>query len=92
MVATENADLPTDDRVARYPVSETEAVSEAIVAAFEQIGARGFEDGSVLYDWIEPDALDLLFRQSRGDPQVDLKLWGRPVRISRETVTIYEPN
>lgn len=92
MVVTETSDAPTADRVACYSVSESETVSEAIVAAFEQIGARGIDDESVLFDWTEPDALDVLFHQTRGDPHVDLELWGRPVRISRDTVTIYEPN
>jgi hypothetical protein len=92
MVVTETAELPADPRVAQYPISEAEAGSEAIVAAFEQLGARGIDEGSVLYDWIEPDALDQLFRHSQGNPHVDMELWGRPVRISRETVTIYEPN
>lgn len=92
MVVTEQFDPVADERAARYRVSEAESASEAIVAAFEQIGASGLENGSVLYDWIDPDALDQIFSQSRGNPHVDLELWGYPVRISNDTVTIYEPN
>lgn len=92
MAVTENFDSSTDAPLARYFVGEAESVSEAIVAAFEQTGARGLADESVLYDWIEPDALDLLFRHSQDDLRVVLELWGHPVRVSRETVTIYDSN
>ena len=90
MVASDSAYDPAADRLTEYQVDDEVPVSEALVAAFDGVGARDLDEPSVLYDWLEPDAIDLLFRHTSGDPEVVVELWGHPVHITRESVTIYE--
>lgn len=89
MVASHQTYDPATERLAEYPVDDSEAVSEALVEAFDRAGVRDLEEQSVLYDWLEPDAIDLLFRHTNGDPEVLVELWNHPVLITRGAVTIY---
>jgi hypothetical protein len=90
MVASDSSYEPVAAQLAEHPVDDSEPVSEALVDAFDSAGVRDLEEASVLYDWIEPDAIDLLFRHTNGDPEVVVELWGHPVHITRDAVTIYE--
>lgn len=80
-------DHTTGAEVARYPVADDERVSEAVLSAFGSVGERG--DGAVLYDFVDPDALDRLFA-GNGSPTVSVELWGHPVVITPDMVTVYE--
>lgn len=81
---------PSTTLVSRYRVSDGEPMTDAILRAFEQVDGFDVDDEPVLLDWIEPDAVDLLFRQSAGDPHVVARLWEYPVLLTRRSVTIYE--
>jgi hypothetical protein len=81
-------DQNTGEGIARYPISDGERVSEAVLDAFDTIAARR-DDGEVLYDYVDPDALDRLF-DGAGTPTVSAKLWGHRVVVTGDAVTIYE--
>lgn len=70
----------------RYTPAEDEPLSNAIVSALSEAKGRDVsEDGCVLYDTIDPDALDNIFRQERYDDTMKIEftthdaiviLWG----------------
>lgn len=76
--------------IARYPISDDETVSEAVLGAFGLVAERR-DDGEVLYDFVDPDALDQLFG-GNGAPTVSAELWGHPVVVTADAVTVYERN
>lgn len=81
-------DQPAGEGVARYPIDDGESVTEAVVAAFEMIAGR-HDDDRVLYDFVDADALNRLFG-GNGSPTVSATLWGQPVVVTPEVVTVYE--
>jgi hypothetical protein len=81
-------DQNTGEGIARYPISDGETASEAVLGAFDLIAARR-GDGQVLYDYVDPDALDRLF-DGAGTPTVSAELWGHRVVVTDDAVTVYE--
>ena len=81
-------DQETGEGIARYPISDDESVSEALLGAFSQVMERSDRD-EVLYDFVDPDALDRLFG-GKGSPTVSAELWGHPVVVTPDAVTVYE--
>jgi len=79
-----------DQQVHQYQIENEEAVTNAIVKAFENADINEFDDSSVLHDWTEPDALNSLFKYSDGNHQVLIRLWGHLVSITSETIIIYK--
>jgi hypothetical protein len=75
--------------VARYPVDDGETVTEAVVAAFDLVAARP-DDGTVLYDHVDADALEALVADAGDETAVRTELWGHEVVVTGETVTVYE--
>jgi hypothetical protein len=83
-------DQNTGEGIARYPISDDESVVEAVLGAFGLVAERR-DDGEVLYDFVDPDALEGLFA-GNGTPVVSAELWGHPVVVTPEMVTVYERN
>ena len=83
-------DQTAGEGIARYPVSDDESVVEAVLGAFGLVAERR-DDGEVLYDFVDPDALNGLFA-GNGRPTVSAELWGHPVVVTPEAVTVYERN
>ncbi|MFB6168337.1 MAG: HalOD1 output domain-containing protein [Haloferacaceae archaeon] len=81
-------DQSTGEGIARYPISDGETASEAVLGAFELVSATR-DDGQVLYDYVDPDALDRLF-DGAGSPTLSATLWGHQVVVTDEAVTVYE--
>ena len=73
----------------RYEVSESQEVSNAVVEAFEAAGVEEFDNESVLHDYVDPDAIDMLFRDPSGNPQLVLRLWDHLVHLKPGCVAIY---
>ena len=52
------------ESVVRHPVDENESLSTAIISALSEAKGRDISrDDCVLYDTIDPDGLDSIFRQ-----------------------------
>lgn len=75
------------DPVVRRHVDPDEPISAAVLAAFEQLDC-GVPDDSPLYDWIDLDAVELLFRNPSGDPSVVTTIWDHRVVLTPESVEI----
>lgn len=80
---------PEDHRVAEYRIPAEEQTSRAIVTAFDRAGLREGHS-SVLYDWIDAEAVDRLFDHHASDPETAVTVWDHEVRLTPETVAIYE--
>lgn len=74
--------------LARRPVSNGESTTQAVFEAFEAVGTDP-DDGPVLYEHVEPDALDALLDGGGADPTVMIELWGHPVVITSNWVAVY---
>jgi hypothetical protein len=74
--------------LARRPISGGENTTAAVFEAFEAITTDP-EEGEVLYDQIEPDALDSLVNSGAADPKVMVELWGHPVVVTSNWVAVY---
>ena len=83
-------DQPPREGIARYPIDGDESAAEAVLAAFGMIAGRHGDD-EVLYEFVDPDALNRLFG-GNGAPTVSATLWGHPVVVTPEAVTVYERN
>ena len=78
--------MPPETPMVRYEPDENEAVSTAIVTALSRAKGRNItEDESVLYENVDPDALDAMFRQRGTDDPIKVEfttheaivlLWG----------------
>jgi hypothetical protein len=80
---------PESDRpIARRPISSAESASAAVVRAFETVDGRPAGE-RVLYDFVDPDALDTLLATGGGDATVRVRLWDHPVVVTPERVTVY---
>jgi hypothetical protein len=75
--------------VVRRPVSANESASQAVVRAFDAVAGRPAGD-RVLYDFVDPDALDALIARGDGDATVRLDVWDHPVVVTGDRVTVYE--
>ena len=84
-------EIDPKDHVYQYEIADGEHIDEALIEAFEQAEVDEFDESAVVLDWVEPEALDLLFRHTAGHPQVVVRLWDHPVLITRDTVTIHRP-
>lgn len=75
--------------VARYPVSPDESPSQAVLSAFEMVADRPHEPSeTVLYDYVDPDALDRLLDDATRT-RVETRLWGHPVVVTPSLVSVY---
>jgi hypothetical protein len=88
MAATDLDQLSGRRPLARRPVSAGESTTEAVLEAFEAV-ATDPDEGSLLYEQIEPDALDALLDDAPADPTVMIELWGHPVLITGNWVAVY---
>lgn len=79
-----------DAPVVRYTVGLDETVVEALLGAFAETDRDVHGSETPLYDWIDGDALNALFAGSATDPHVSVHLWGYPVEITAEQITIWE--
>ncbi|WP_224334700.1 HalOD1 output domain-containing protein [Haloprofundus halobius] len=84
-VSTSNADEPITTEV-RYEVHDGQSTSEAVVfAVAEAKGCNALEVDEPLYNWIDPDALDAVFRLPREDVSADrlfsFQAYGREVTV-----------
>jgi hypothetical protein len=87
---------PSRDRDGRaaYRVRSTDwNVSTAVVAAVAEVADGDLLDDEVLYDVVDPDALDYLFDGRRGDGRVVFELRGCRVEIAAsDDLFVYAPD
>jgi hypothetical protein len=88
MATTELNRLSETRPLARRPVSARETTTAAIFEAFEAVTTDP-EEGELLYDQIESDALDSLLDSGAADPKVMVELWGHPVVVTSNWVAVY---
>ncbi len=74
--------------LARRPVNDGKSTTAAIFEAFEAVSTDP-DEGEVLYEQVEPDALDSLLDGSAGDPKVMVELWDHPVVVTSNWVAVY---
>jgi len=79
------------DPVVRHHVEANEPISAAVLTAFEQLD-DGIPDDTPLYDWIDLDAVELLFRDPSGDPSVVTTIWDHRVVLTPEFVEVAVPD
>jgi len=78
-------------KLVTYPIQRDQGATEAVLAAFEAIGVDLDEPVELLFNQIETDGLDSLVDGSNRDVRVETRLWGYPVTITADSVTIYRP-
>ena len=88
MAATQLDRLSETRPLARRPVSGGESTTAAVFEAFEAVSTDP-DDGELLYEQVEPDALDALLDGSGADPTVMIELWDHPVVITSNWVAVY---
>lgn len=98
MARTEDVELARVDDAYRYRVAPDQSVSEAVVAAvatatgrrpFHSTGTDDAEPLDPLYDVLDPDALDVLFRPGGERGRVSFTYCGREVSVEgRDAVTV----
>jgi hypothetical protein len=77
------------DPLVRHHIDPDEPVSEALLRAFERLDG-GVPEDEPIYDWLDLDAVELLFREPAGEPSVTATVWGHTVVLTPEFVEIRE--
>lgn len=88
MAATQLDHLSGTRPLTRRPVSNGESTTAAVFEAFEAISTDP-DEGELLYEQVEPDALDALLDGGVADPTVMIELWEHPVVITSNWVAVY---
>ncbi|WP_117594850.1 HalOD1 output domain-containing protein [Haloprofundus halophilus] len=94
--AAASVDKPPTTAV-EYEIHDGQTLSEAVVSAVaEAEGCSPLDLHEPLYDWVDPDALDAVFRPTRDDLPTDrllsFRAYGREVTIvDTRAVHVSEP-
>lgn len=83
-------DVSEFELLVTYSSGSEEEIHHSILGAFDALDADVTE-GEPLYDHVDPDTLNALFRSGTGPMRLSLRLWGYPVLVTREDVRIYVP-
>ena len=76
------------DTLVRHHIGPDESVSEAVLLAFERLDDDLGGRETPLYDWIDLDAVEMLFRNTGTDPRVVVTIWDHPVVLAPGFVEI----
>lgn len=75
----------------RYTLDRDERVSQALLDAFRRSGIEPEDRDTFLYDWINMEAVDHLYRHHDRHPRVSAIVWDHAVVITNDDITLYAP-
>jgi len=75
--------------LARYSLEADESIIQGIVSAFVSLGVDPGNQGTVIHDVVDTDALRRLQESSDRHVRISMQLWGHAVVVTAEDVSIY---
>jgi hypothetical protein len=77
------------DLLVRYALDQDETVIEGIVSAFRALGIRPERRKTAIGDVIDAEAVQTLHEMGNRHLRISIRLWGYPVVVTAEDVSIY---
>ena len=89
MEALPSLELRGNELLVRYSMDGEESVVQGIASAFASLDVDPQSQKTVIHDAVDTEALRRLQESSDRHIRVSIRLWGRPVVVTPEDVSIY---
>lgn len=75
----------------QYSIGSDESVIDGLLEAFSNTELAVTETETLLYEWVNTDALEALYEDQHRHVRLSMVLWNYPVVLTPEEIRIFEP-